>query len=135
MRIKLKHLDEYIEKRINIAKNYDELFKGYNLVDVLEYPEVFEDKSHVYHQYVITLKEKNRDELREFLTEKGIGTSIYYPKGLHQQKCFEYLGYKEGDFPVTERATKTTLALPIFPELTYEEQEYIVKSIKEYYKK
>ncbi|GAB6189263.1 DegT/DnrJ/EryC1/StrS aminotransferase family protein [Marinitoga arctica] len=135
LRIKLKYLDEYIEKRINIAKNYDKLFKKFNLVDFIDYPEVFEDKSHVYHQYVITLKKGNRDELRTFLTEKGIGTSIYYPKGLHQQKCFEYLGYKEGDFPITETATRTTLALPIFPELTLNEQEYIVKSIKEYYKK
>ncbi|OQY09542.1 MAG: transcriptional regulator [Marinitoga sp. 4572_148] len=135
LRIKLKHLDEYIEKRINIARNYDELFKKYSLTENIEYPEVFEDKSHVYHQYVITLKEGNRDKLREFLAEKEIGTSIYYPKGLHQQKCFEYLGYKKGDFPVTERATETTLAIPIFPEITYEEQEYVVKSIKEFYKK
>ncbi|KLO23101.1 Pleiotropic regulatory protein [Marinitoga sp. 1197] len=133
LRIKLKHLDEYIEKRINIAKNYDEFFKKYELTKVIDYPEVFEDKSHVYHQYVITLKTGNRDELRKFLTEKEIGTSIYYPKGLHQQKCFEYLGYKEGDFPITEKATKTTLALPIFPELTIEEQEFIVKSIKDFF--
>ncbi|KLO21410.1 DegT/DnrJ/EryC1/StrS family aminotransferase [Marinitoga sp. 1155] len=133
LRIKLKHLDEYIEKRINIAKNYDEFFKKYELTKVIDYPEVFEDKSHVYHQYVITLKTGNRDELRKFLTEKEIGTSIYYPKGLHQQKCFEYLGYKEGDFPITEKATKTTLALPIFPELTIEEQEFIVKSIKNFF--
>ncbi|SHF18442.1 dTDP-4-amino-4,6-dideoxygalactose transaminase [Marinitoga hydrogenitolerans DSM 16785] len=135
LKIKLKHLDEFIEKRINIAKNYDNLFKKYSLIEFIDYPEVFEDKSHVYHQYVITLKKGNRDELRKFLTEKGIGTSIYYPKGLHQQKCFEYLGYKKGDFPITEKATKTTLALPIFPELHFEEQEYIVKSIGEYYKK
>lgn len=135
LRIKLKHLNEYIENRINVAKKYDELFKKYNLTDYIDYPEVFEDKSHVYHQYVITLKKGNRDELREFLTKKEIGTSIYYPKGLHQQKCFEYLGYKEGDLPVTEKATKSTLALPIFPELRDYEIEYVVKSIYEYYKK
>ncbi|WGS65671.1 DegT/DnrJ/EryC1/StrS family aminotransferase [Marinitoga aeolica] len=135
LRIKLKHLNEYIENRINVAKKYDKLFKEYNLTDYIDYPEVFEDKSHVYHQYVITLKKGNRDELREFLTKKEIGTSIYYPKGLHQQKCFEYLRYKEGDLPVTEKATKSTLALPIFPELRDDEIEYIVKSIYEYYKK
>ncbi|KAF2955391.1 MULTISPECIES: DegT/DnrJ/EryC1/StrS family aminotransferase [Marinitoga] len=135
LRIKLKHLDEYIENRINVAKKYDELFKKYNLTDYIDYPEVFEDKSHVYHQYVITLKIGNRDELKTFLTEKEIGTSIYYPKGLHQQKCFEYLGYNEGDLPITEKATKSTLALPIFPELRNDEIEYIVKSIYEYYKK
>ncbi|AEX85856.1 Pleiotropic regulatory protein [Marinitoga sp. 1135] len=133
LRIKLKHLDEYIENRIKIAKKYDELFKAYKLEKYVEYPGVFEDKSHVYHQYVITLKKGNRDELREYLTEKGIGTSIYYPKGLHEQKCFEYLGYKKGDFPITEKATETTLALPIFPELTENEVEYIVESIKEYF--
>jgi dTDP-4-amino-4,6-dideoxygalactose transaminase len=135
LRIKLKHLDEYIENRINVAKKYDELFKKYNLTDYIDYPEVFEDKSHVYHQYVITLKKGNRDELKTFLIEKEIGTSIYYPKGLHQQKCFEYLGYNEGDLPITEKATKSTLALPIFPELRNDEIEYIVKSIYEYYKK
>ena len=132
--IKLKQLDEYIEKRINVAKTYKKLFTENGLNEYIEYPEVFEDKTHVYHQYVITLKNESRDELFKYLKENEVGTSIYYPKGLHLQKCFEDLGYSEGDFPVTEKACKTTIALPIFPELTLKEQEYVVETIKKFFK-
>jgi dTDP-4-amino-4,6-dideoxygalactose transaminase len=86
---------------------------------------------HVYHQYVI--RAYRREELREFLTARKIGTEIYYPIPLHLQPCFAYLGYREGDFPEAEHATKEVLALPMFPELTEEEQRWTVQSIADFY--
>lgn len=136
LRIKLKKLDEYIDKRIKKAKNYEELFQSHELDKHIDFPAYFDDRTHVYHQYVITLKDpKYRDKLKSYLNEYGVGTSIYYPLGLHLQKCFADLGYKEGDFPVTEKASKSSLALPMFPELTKKEQEYVVKVIKQFFKK
>ena len=85
---------------------------------------------HIYHQYVI--RTSRRDALREHLTRKEIGTAIYYPLGLHQQDCFTYLGYKEGDLPETERAARETLALPIYPELSRDAQRYVVEAIAEF---
>ncbi|MDN5343209.1 MAG: hypothetical protein PWP28_2084 [Oceanotoga sp.] len=133
LNIKLNMLDEFTEKRIEKAKRYDQLFKDLNLTDKIIYPDYMNDKTHVYHQYVITLKKRNRDELAQYLSKNGIGNSKYYPECLHRQKCFEYLGYKTGDFPIAEKATENTIAIPIFPELTDEEQEYIVNKIKEFY--
>ncbi|PWJ95476.1 dTDP-4-amino-4,6-dideoxygalactose transaminase [Oceanotoga teriensis] len=133
LNIKLNMLDEFTEKRIEKAKRYDQLFKDLNLTDKIIYPDYINDKTHVYHQYVITLKKGNRNELAQYLSKNGIGNSKYYPECLHRQKCFEYLGYKTGDFPIAEKATENTIAIPIFPELTDEEQEYIVNKIKEFY--
>jgi dTDP-4-amino-4,6-dideoxygalactose transaminase len=86
---------------------------------------------HVYHQYVI--RAPMRDALREYLSKREIETAIYYPLGLHEQKCFTYLGYKKGDFPETERAARETLALPIYPEISREAQRYVVDAIAEFY--
>ncbi len=86
---------------------------------------------HIYHQY--TVRAENRDNLKMFLEENQISTGIYYPLGLHLQKCFAGLGYKKGDFPETEKACSQVLALPIYPELTYEQQDHIVSIIKEFY--
>jgi dTDP-4-amino-4,6-dideoxygalactose transaminase len=86
---------------------------------------------HVYHQYVI--RTPMRDALREHLGKRQIGTAIYYPLGLHEQKCFAYLGYKKGDFPETERAARETLALPIYPEISREAQRYVVSAIAEFF--
>jgi dTDP-4-amino-4,6-dideoxygalactose transaminase len=86
---------------------------------------------HVFHQYVV--RAFRRDELREFLTARKIGSEIYYPIPLHLQPCFAYLGYREGDFPEAERAAKEVLALPMFPELTEEEQRWVVKSVADFY--
>ena len=129
LNVKFPHLDEWIDKRINAAKNYAALFEKYEVN--VEYPQVPEDRGYVFHQYVV--KVEKRDELREYLTSNGIGTSIYYPIPLHLQKCFSYLGYKSGDLPISEKLSQEALALPIFPEITLEEQEYVVKKIKEFY--
>jgi len=131
LNVKFKRLDNYIEKRKTIAYKYAELINKHNLEEVIEYPKPKTDNTHVYHQYVIRIKKGNRDNLREHLTEKGIGTSIYYPKPLHLQPCFEYLGYKEGTLPIAEKACHETLALPIFPELEDKEIEYIVEEVKQ----
>ncbi|MEJ5258408.1 MAG: DegT/DnrJ/EryC1/StrS family aminotransferase [Fervidobacterium sp.] len=130
--VKLKYLDEWTERRINIAKEYQRLFEEKRLP--LKYPKVEEKgyRSHVYHQYVVEFEdEQTRDRVKEYLTKNDIGTALYYPLPLHLQKCFAEYGYKEGDFPVSERLSKTTLALPIFPELTDEEIATIVEKISE----
>ena len=134
LRIKLKNLDYYIERRIQKAQYYNKLIEENGLDKHINYPNFFDNRVHVYHQYVISVKnEQDRDKLKNFLKENGIETGIYYPLGLHLQKCFENLGYQYGNFPITEKATQTTLALPMFPELNKYEQEYVVKKIKQYY--
>ena len=90
-------------------------------------PEAF----HIYHQYVV--RAFRRYELRAFLTQHGIGTAVYYPLPLHLQTCFAYLGYKAGDLPESERASKEVLAIPIFPELREDEQQRVVAAIAEFY--
>ncbi|WP_448378156.1 DegT/DnrJ/EryC1/StrS family aminotransferase [Fervidobacterium sp.] len=130
--IKLKHLEEWTQRRIEIAKLYQKIFEEKKLP--LKYPKVEEKgyRSHVYHQYVVEFEdEKTRDRVREHLTKNEIGTALYYPLPLHLQKCFAEYGYKQGDFPVAEKLSKTTLALPIFPELTDEEIEFVVEKISE----
>jgi dTDP-4-amino-4,6-dideoxygalactose transaminase len=79
------------------------------------------------------IRTSGRDALREHLSKREIGTAIYYPLGLHQQECFKYLGYQEGDLPETERAARETLALPVYPELSREAQRYVVEAIAEFF--
>ena len=137
--MKLKYLDDWSQKRKNNALLYDRLFEetGLTANGSLQVPDAVYKPSgipryHIYNQYVIRVKK--REELQKYLTSKGIATAIYYPLSLHLQECFAYLGYKEGDFPETEKATTEVLALPIYPELGNDQQEYIVASIKEFYK-
>jgi dTDP-4-amino-4,6-dideoxygalactose transaminase len=130
LKIKFKYLDEYTKKRIEIAKNYSELFETESLNEIVKLPNFFDDGRHVYHQYVVEFKnEVIREHVRKKLLEKGIGCAVYYPLPLHLQKCFQNLGYKAGDLPNSEKASKTTLALPIFPELEFEEQKIVVSTI------
>ena len=133
LRIKLKHLKAWENNRIEGAKRYNKLFQGAGLLDVVSLPTARPYNRHVFNQYIIRVKK--RDNLREHLAKEGIGTEIYYPVPLHLQQCFKYLGYKKRDFPVSEKAAKETLALPIYPELTPAEQEYVVKKISEFYRK
>ncbi len=92
----------------------------------------YERECHTYHQYVISVSER-RDELIEFLAQHQIGTAVYYPLPFHQQECFRDLGHKTGDFPLAEYAAQHTLALPMFPELTPEQQDVVIQRIKEFY--
>ena len=133
LRIKLKHLEAWTNKRIERAERYDTLFKHAGLSDIVSLPVRRAYNRHVFNQYIVRVKK--RDALRNYLAKEGIGTEIYYPVPLHLQQCFKYLGYKKGDFPVSEKAARETLALPIYPELVLEEQEYVVKKIAEFYRK
>jgi dTDP-4-amino-4,6-dideoxygalactose transaminase len=94
-------------------------------------PYVRDGARHIYHQYVIRVP-RHRDALMEHLKQHGVGTKVYYPIPLHRQECFAYLGYKEGEFPESERAARETMALPIYPELTETQQAYVAETIKSF---
>jgi len=129
---KLKFLDQCTEKRRSNAQTYDRLFKEKGATDSLILPQEI-IPHHVYNQYIVRVKEK-RDELRSFLGGKNIATEIYYPLPLHLQDCFASLGYKKGDFPESEKAADEIIALPIFPELTTDQLEYVAASISHFLK-
>ncbi|OQY49054.1 MAG: transcriptional regulator [Desulfobacteraceae bacterium 4572_87] len=126
LRVKLPHLDQWHTMRRQNAAYYDEKLKNIGV----KTPFVAYGRSrHIYNQYVISIPE-NRDGLRQFLTENDINTEIYYPVSFHMQACFKDLGYREGDFPNSEYAANHTLALPVYPELTPEMQDYVVDKIR-----
>jgi dTDP-4-amino-4,6-dideoxygalactose transaminase len=127
LRVKLPHLHEWTAARQRVAARYDELFQD---VQGIEIPYRAPDRSHIFHQYTIRVLDGRRDELRDFLKEQGIGTFIYYPLPLHLQECFQELGYREDDLPQSELASQEVLSLPVFPELTEAEQDYVIKQIQ-----
>jgi len=131
--VKLPHLDQWTELRQVNAQRYTELFTQAGLDQTLMLPCAGPQYRHVWNQYVIRVPEGRRDALRQWLTEAKIGTEIYYPLGLHEQDCFRYLGYAPTDLLETYRASREVLALPIFPELTAEEQQVVVSRIGEFY--
>ena len=124
LRVKLPHLDKWNLRRREIAKIYDEELIDSNVIT----PIVREENDTVYHQYV--LQSDNREEMLAKLKEKGIATGVYYPVPLHLQKVYTDLGYKEGDMPVAEYLSHRTFAIPVYPELSEEQIQYIVDSIK-----
>jgi len=128
LNVKLKYLNEWTQKRRQVASIYNEEFKNLGLDEMLQCPEVVE--GHVFHQYAIQVD--RRDELAAYLKGRGIATAVYYPLPLHLQECFRDLGYQEGDLPVAEKTCQKVLALPIDPELTEEEIKYVVNSIQEF---
>jgi dTDP-4-amino-4,6-dideoxygalactose transaminase len=136
LRVKLPHIETWNQLRRQRAATYDRLLtdagliskKGESRVRPLQTsPHAF----HVFHRYAI--RADRRDELREFLGDRKIGTEVYYPIPLHLQLCFAYLGYSAGDLPESERAAGEVLALPMFPELTEAEQKCVVESIADFY--
>ena len=147
LRVKLKYVEGWNQARRQRAAAYDGLFVEAGLAQAsrpgigeqsatfeggpIQLPQTSERAHHVFHQYVV--RAYRREELREFLTARNIGTEIYYPIPLHLQPCFVYLGYREGDFPEAERAANEALALPMFPELREEEQRWVVQSIADFY--
>jgi len=130
---KFRYLEAWTNKRRENAADYNELFERSDHQSLgIEIPHVQYNNRHIYNQYVIRVPK--RDELREFLTQEGIGTDVYYPLPLHLQACYRHLGYKEGDFPHAEKAARDTLALPIYPELTREQRAYVVAKIAEFFR-
>ena len=132
--IKLKHLEEWNEERRKIADYYRLLFKTHDVQEFITAPAELEGNYHIYHQYVVRVREK-RDELMEYLNTEGFAVRVYYPLPLHLQPCFAYLGYKAGDFPVSEKLSHEVLALPVFPGLTQSEQEALVEKIAKFFGK
>lgn len=130
LRVKLRHLDGWHAGRRRNAELYREMFEA-RKAPVATPIEAEYSTRHVYNQYVIRCE--RRDELKAYLGERGVGTAIYYPIPLHLQPCFRYVGYKEGDLPVSEACAKDTLSIPVYGELTREDVEYVVDSIAEFY--
>ncbi|HTQ40138.1 MAG TPA: DegT/DnrJ/EryC1/StrS family aminotransferase [Pirellulales bacterium] len=127
--VKLPHLDEWARQRQSNAERYHALFSEYGLDKILTLPITARAATHVWNQYTIRVPDGRRNDLRKHLTAAKIGTEIYYPVPLHEQKCFASLGYPLGSLPETELAARETLALPIFPELTADEQRTVVATI------
>ena len=125
--VKLRHLEEWHEERRANAAYYD---RELSRIPGVTVPVVEPGNASVYNQYVIRVKE--RDALKTFLQESGIGCEVYYPVPLHLQKCFAFLGGKEGDMPESEAAARETLAIPVYPELASAQKEYVVSKIREF---
>ncbi|WP_303883684.1 DegT/DnrJ/EryC1/StrS aminotransferase family protein, partial [Acetomicrobium mobile] len=132
LRCRLRHVDDWNRKRRIIAERYRLLFNVYKISEFVKAPSEDEGSYHVYHQYVVRCE--RRDDLSKYLDENGIGTRVYYPLPLHLQPVFKYLDYRRGDFPEAEKLSQDSLALPMYPELTPDEQEYVVKTIAKFYR-
>ncbi len=130
LRVKLQHLDEYIKARQEVAAAYDDAFKN---IDELTVPGRNMDSTHVFHQYTMQVSADKRDGLKQHLFEKNIPAMIYYPVSLHLQKAYQDLGYKQGDFPVTEEMCTKVLSLPIHTEMEADQLEHIINSVKEFF--
>jgi dTDP-4-amino-4,6-dideoxygalactose transaminase len=131
--VKLPHLDSWSEGRSANADRYDRWFREAGLVDSgkVRLPHRSEGRSHIFNQY--TLRVVDRDGLRVHLQKQRIGHAVYYPIPLHLQPCFTELGYRDGDFPESERASREVISLPVFPELKPEQQERVAQAIVDYY--
>lgn len=132
LRVKLRYLDAWTETRRAVALRYHGLIEEHKLGGTVIAPKERPGCHHVYNQYVIRVPAHLRDPLRSFLSERKIGSEIYYPIPLHLQTCFAALGHAAGDFPESEAAAKQTIALPIYPELGEEDQQVVVAAIAEF---
>ncbi|MBD39935.1 MAG: hypothetical protein CMB11_06075 [Euryarchaeota archaeon] len=126
LRVKLRHIDAWNAARREVASWYDELLAGYNSIRL---PQIREEAEHVFHLYVVQVEE--RDRIREYLNDRGIGAGVHYPVPLHEQPALAYLGLKSEDLPVTSKLGKTILSLPIYPELTRAQAERVVATLVE----
>lgn len=130
LRVKLRHLEDWSEARRANAAHYDRLFGSTRSIRTPAAPGA--PATHIYNQYVIRVPAAQRDPLREHLKERGIGNEVYYPVPLHMQACFRGLGYAKGDLPESEACARETLALPIYPELTRQQREYVAEAVVEF---
>jgi dTDP-4-amino-4,6-dideoxygalactose transaminase len=132
LNVKLRHLDTWTEGRQHNAAFYDAAFERAQLGQAVQKPHAVLGVRHIYNQYVV--RARDRDALRAYLAAAGVGSEIYYPIPLHLQQCFAYLAHQAGDYPQSERAAEETLALPIFPELTETQLQYVVDRIADFYR-
>lgn len=128
LRVKLPYLERWIKARQEAARRYDMLIEEAGLENVLSRPVVGPERRHTFNQYVVRVAEGKRDALLQHLRSQQIGCEIYYPVPLHLQECLAYLGYREGDFPVSEAACQSVLALPMYPELSPQQQQRVITS-------
>ncbi len=133
LRVKLKHLDRWTEGRRRNAARYEQLFKDADLLERVVLPKTDAGNHHVYNQF--TIRAQQRDELRGYLKENGIGSEVYYPVPLHLQACYQTLGYSKGSFPVSESVSGDVLSLPIYPELAGDQSAYVVETIRAFYRR
>jgi dTDP-4-amino-4,6-dideoxygalactose transaminase len=129
--VKLKYLDQWSDARRRNGEHYDRLFAEAGIEEVAA-PAVRPNRRHIFNQY--TIRCSRRNELMDFLKRRDVGSEVYYPAPLHLQDCFSYLGYKPGDLPETERASRECLSLPIYPELTETMRQYVVAQIGAFYR-
>jgi dTDP-4-amino-4,6-dideoxygalactose transaminase len=133
LRIKAPHLSRWTAARQRNAARYRQLVSEMGISDLVGLPSEAPERTHIYHQFVVRVDE--RDRVRAELQDRGIGTAVYYPIPLHLQECFSHLGHREGDFPHAEAAARESLALPIYGELTAEQQSYVVQALAEILRK
>ncbi|CAN5136869.1 DegT/DnrJ/EryC1/StrS family aminotransferase [soil metagenome] len=131
LRVKLKYLDEYNNKRNELAKLYDQAFETNNLITI---PKRSKFSNHVFHQYTLILNDINREKFKDYLQEKGIPTMVYYPIPLHLQEAYVGYGYKIGQFPVAESLCQSVISLPIHTEMDISQAYYIIESVNNYLK-
>jgi dTDP-4-amino-4,6-dideoxygalactose transaminase len=132
LRVKLPYLEAWSQARRENALQYIRDFVAADLISCLTPPVTLRDRSHIYHQFVIRCQK--RDALQAYLKAAGIGTEIYYPVSLHEQECFRYLGCSPEDLPQSHKASRESLALPIYPELSEEQRTHVVNSIRTFYR-
>lgn len=135
--VKLRHLDSWTDERRKVARRYNERLSS---LEQIVLPEEMSNVKHVYHLFVLRVNtginsNQRRDELQNYLKDQGIATGLHYPVPLHQQKCFEHLGYKRGDFPITENLAETGISLPMFPELSDDQINFVSEKVREFFKK
>lgn len=132
LHVKLKYLDTWTEQRRRNAERYHELFQNAGLLDRITLPHVDQANYHVYNQF--TIRTPKRDQLSTYLTQHGVGNKIYYPVPLHLQECYQVLGYRQGQLPVSEQAAKDVLSLPIYSELSPDQMAYVVETIQAFFR-
>lgn len=135
LRVKLPYLDRWTEARREVARRYDAMIEEHHLAGFMQRPIVRPNRRHVFNQYVVRVGQGQRDALLRHLKADRIGCEIYYPVPLHRQECLAYLGYQDGDFPASEEACRSVLALPMYPELTEAQQQRVIQSCANFVRK
>jgi dTDP-4-amino-4,6-dideoxygalactose transaminase len=135
LRVKLPHVTAWLNGREAAAGRYDRLIEAANLHGFMRRPHAKPDRRHTFNQYVVRVPGPHRDPLVQHLKDNGVGVEVYYPLSLHEQECFKHLGHRTGDFPASEEAAATVLALPMFPEITEAQQRRVIDVVAGYLSK